>query len=36
MRGGDRKQDGMWGHSLPEQRVPQNHPLRLIREIGLS
>lgn len=33
MRGGDRKQDGMWSYISPEQRVPQDHPLRPIREM---
>src|SRR5207237_944291 len=31
MRGDDRHQDGMWSYILPEQRVPQDHPLRPIR-----
>src|SRR6266403_3840557 len=31
MRGDDRHQDGMWSYLSPEQRVPQDHPLRPIR-----
>ena len=31
MRGDDRQQAGMWSYILPEQRVPQDHPLRPIR-----
>jgi transposase len=31
MRGDDRQQAGMWSYISPEQRVPQDHPLRSIR-----
>ena len=31
MRGDDRQQAGMWSYISPEQRVPQDHPLRPIR-----
>jgi transposase len=31
MRGDDTQQDGMWSYIRPEQRVPQDHPLRPIR-----
>lgn len=31
MRGEDRKQSGMFSYISPEQRVPQDHPLRAIR-----
>jgi transposase len=31
MRGNDRQQAGMWSYMSPEQRVPQDHPLRPIR-----
>src|SRR2546425_4426943 len=31
MRGDDRQQAGMWSYMSPEQRVPQEHPLRPIR-----
>ena len=31
MRGDDRHQAGMWSYIAPEQRVPQDHPLRPIR-----
>lgn len=31
MRGADAGQGGMWSYILPEQRVPQDHPLRPIR-----
>lgn len=31
MRGDDRQQAGMWSYIAPEQRVPQDHPLRPIR-----
>jgi transposase len=33
MRGGDRQQDTMWSRISPEDRVPQDHPLRPIREM---
>jgi transposase len=33
MRGDDRHQDGMWSYISPEQRVPQDHPLRPIRSM---
>ena len=33
MRGGDQQQGGMWSYISPEQRVPQDHPLRPIREM---
>lgn len=32
MRGHDHKQDAMFSYLSPEQRVPQDHPLRPIRE----
>src|SRR5712692_2583420 len=31
MRGDDRQQAGMWSYISPEQRVPQDHPLRPIQ-----
>ncbi len=31
MRGGDTQQSHMWSYIQPEQRVPQDHPLRPIR-----
>src|SRR5574341_65937 len=31
MRGDDRQQAAMWSYISPEQRVPQDHPLRAIR-----
>jgi transposase len=31
MRGDDRQQATMWSYIAPEQRVPQDHPLRAIR-----
>jgi len=31
MRGQDAQQDHMWSYIQPEQRVPQDHPLRPIR-----
>ena len=34
MRGGDTQQGHMWSYIQPEQRVPQDHPLRPIRAIG--
>ena len=33
MRGGDERTDGMFSYVRPEQRVPTEHPLRLIRAI---
>jgi len=33
MRGGDQQQGAMWSTISPEQRVPQDHPLRPIREM---
>ena len=33
MRGEDPKQEGMFSYVSPEQRVPQDHPLRPIREM---
>jgi transposase len=33
MRGGDRQQGTMWSTISPEQRVPEDHPLRPIREM---
>ena len=33
MRGGDERTEGMFSYVRPEQRVPQDHPLRSIREI---
>jgi transposase len=33
MRGGDRQQGTMWSSISPERRVPQDHPLRPIREM---
>lgn len=34
MRGDDRQQAGMYSYLSPEQRVPQNHPLRAIRKLS--
>ena len=31
MRGGDTQQGHLWSYLQPEQRVPQDHPLRPIR-----
>src|SRR5258705_10839863 len=33
MRGGDRQQGTMWSRISPEDRVPEDHPLRPIREM---
>ena len=33
MRGEDAKQEAMFSYVSPEQRVPQDHPLRPIREM---
>src|SRR3990172_1031472 len=33
MRGEDPKQEAMFSYVSPEQRVPQDHPLRPIREM---
>jgi len=33
MRGGDTQQGHMWSYIQPEQRVPQDHPLRPIRAL---
>jgi transposase len=33
MRGGDRQQDGMFSYISPDQRIPQDHPLRKIRNL---
>jgi transposase len=33
MRGDDQHQDAMWSYISPERRVPQDHPLRPIREM---
>src|SRR5215469_1954918 len=33
MRGDDEKQDGMFSYVSPEKRVPQDHPLRPIRQL---
>ena len=33
MRGDDQQQDAMWSYISPERRVPQDHPLRPIREM---
>ena len=33
MRGGDRQQGTMWSRVSPEDRVPEDHPLRPIREM---
>lgn len=33
MRGGDKRREGMFSYVRAEQRVPQDHPLRPIREI---
>ena len=33
MRGSDRQQSGMFSYISAEQRVPQDHPLRAIREM---
>mgnify|MGYP006328584151 CR=1 FL=1 len=34
MRGDDQHQDAMWSYISPERRVPQDHPLRPIREMA--
>src|SRR5713226_4589982 len=34
MRGDDQQQAGMYSYLSPEQRVPQDHPLRAIRKIA--
>src|SRR2546421_12490716 len=34
MRGDDLQQAGMFSYLSPEQRVPQNHPLRAIRKLA--
>ena len=33
MRGDDQHQDGMFSYISPDQRVPQDHPLRMIRSL---
>ena len=33
MRGDDEQQGAMWSYISPEQRVPEDHPLRPIREM---
>ncbi len=33
MRGDDRQPDGMFSYVSAEQRVPQTHPLRAIRQL---
>ncbi len=33
MRGDDRQQEGMFSYLSPEARVPQDHPLRVIRSM---
>jgi transposase len=33
MRGDDHQQGAMWSHISPEKRVPEDHPLRPIREM---
>src|SRR5215470_8562322 len=33
MRGDDQKPDSMFSYVSPEQRVPQDHPLRAIRQL---
>lgn len=33
MRGEDRKQAGMFSYVSPQQRMPQDHPLRTIRKM---
>src|SRR6266566_1865806 len=34
MRGDDQQQAGMYSYLSPEQRVPQDHPLRAIRKLS--
>ena len=34
MRGKDRKQAGIFSYVFPQRRVPQDHPLRAIRELA--
>jgi hypothetical protein len=34
MRGDDLQQAGMFSYLSPEQRVPQNHPLRALRKLS--
>ena len=33
MRGDERRQSGMWSSLSPEQRVPQDHPIRPLRDL---
>ncbi len=33
MRGDDQQQDGMFSYISPDKRVPQDHPLRMIRSL---
>lgn len=33
MRGDDRRQSALFSYLSPEDRVPQDHPLRIIREL---
>jgi len=33
MRGDERRQSGMWSYLSPEQRVPQDHPIRPLRDL---
>jgi hypothetical protein len=34
MRGGDIRRDGLFSYVRPESRIPDNHPLRVIRRVA--
>ena len=34
MRGGDIRRDGLFSYVQPESRIPENHPLRVIRRVA--
>ena len=34
MRGGDERRDGLFSYVRPEDRIPRQHPLRVIRRIA--
>jgi hypothetical protein len=34
MRGWDNRRDGLFSYVRPESRIPNNHPLRLIRGVA--
>ena len=34
MRGSDRRRDGLFSYVRPDSRIPNNHPLRVIRRVA--